>query len=169
MYLIPRNTKSGGSITKFLEEEHHEHSKTIRHCSLGDWILLCEKSRPRRGPIHLPLAGDDQGKIYGHLNDYSKKMPTAGLLMEIMFQLTANSLLATHVKRNFDQWADDLTHPTYEGFDENLRLDVASLLPFLGFFLWVLCHLDPQRDWTGDLVRLCQPLALLVRVSIPGR
>ena len=79
------------------------------------------------GPVLLPLASDNQGNIYGLLNDYTRKMPTAGLLMEIMFQLTATScsLMPSHVKRDFNQWADDLTHPSFEGFDTSLELMVA--------------------------------------------
>ena len=68
--------------------------------------LLCQRSAPHRGPVQLPLASDNQGNIYGLLNEYSKKMPTAGLLMEVMLQLTANTctFLPTHVKRDFNQW-----------------------------------------------------------------
>ena len=57
-------------------------------------------------------------------------MPAAGLLMEVMFQLAANpcTLLPTHVKRDFNQWADDLTHPSFKGFDGALQLSVAPLL-----------------------------------------
>lgn len=77
-------------------------------------IYLCEKSAFVGGPVLLPLASDNQGNVYGLLNEYSKKMPTAGLLMEIMFQLTAHScsLMASHAKRDLNQWADDLTHPS---------------------------------------------------------
>ena len=35
--------------------------------------------------------------------------------------------MASHVKRDLNQWADDLTHPTFEGFDTSLRLDVDRL------------------------------------------
>ena len=111
-------------------------------------MYLCEKSASTRGPVILPLMSDNQGNVYGLLNDYTKKMPTAGLLMEIMFQLTAHScsLMASHVKRDFNQWADDLTHPTYEGFDATLRLDVERLLGNFRIFPWILSHLDHQGD-----------------------
>ena len=77
-------------------------------------MYLCKKSSSLRGPVLLPLASDNQGNIYGLLNDYARKMPTACLLVEIMFQLTATScsLMPSHVKRDFNQWADDLTHPS---------------------------------------------------------
>ena len=104
-----------------------------------------------QGPVPLPLASDNQGNIYGLLNDYTRKMPTAGLLMEIMFQLTATScsLMPSHVKRDFNQWADDLTHPSFEGFDTSLELLVEPLLTELKIFPWILQHLDAQGDLPG--------------------
>ena len=123
-------------------------------------MFLCRKSTTQRGPIQLPLASDNQGNVYGLLNEYSKKMPTAGLLMEVMFQLTANtcSLLPKHVKRDFNQWADDLTHPSFSGFDAALRLEVPPLLEELKIFPWILQHLE--RD--GDL-----PVAVATEPAAP--
>ena len=111
-------------------------------------MFLCRNSTTQRGPIQLPLASDNQGNVYGLLNEYSKKMPTAGLLMEVMFQLTANicSLLPKHVKRDFNQWADDLTHPSFSGFDAALRLEVPPLLEELKIFPWILQHLERDGD-----------------------
>ena len=114
-------------------------------------MYLCKKSSSLRGPVLLPLTSDNQGNIYGLLNDYTRKMPTAGLLMEIMFQLTATScsLMPSHVKRDFNQWADDLTHPSFEGFDTSLELMVAPLLSEFKIFPWILQHLDAQGDLPG--------------------
>ena len=75
---------------------------------LGTLLLtmyLCEKSASNRGTVMLPLASDNQGNVYGLLNDHTKKMPTAGLLIKIMFQLTAHScsLMASRVKRDLNQ------------------------------------------------------------------
>ena len=119
------------------------------HCSLemsGTLFLtmyLCKKSSSLREPVLLYLASDNQGNIYGLLNDYTRKMPTAGLLMEIMFQLTATScsLMPSHVKRDFNQWADDLTHSSFERFDSSLELMVAPLLSQFKIFPWILQHL----------------------------
>ena len=110
-------------------------------------MFLC-RSPTHRGPVQLPLASDNQGNVYGLLNEYSKKMPTAGLLMEVMFQLTANIciLLPKHVKRHFNQWADDLTHPSFSGFDAALRLEVPPLLEDLKIFPWILQHLEREGD-----------------------
>ena len=114
-------------------------------------MYLCKKSSSLRGPVLLPLASDNQGNVYGLLNDYTRKMPTAGLLMEIMFQLTATScsLMPSHVKRDYNQWADDLTHPSFEGFDSSLELMVAPLLSEFKIFPWILQHLDAQGDLPG--------------------
>ena len=81
----------------------------------------------------------------------TRKMPTAGLLMEIMFQLTATScsLMPSHVKRDFNQWADDLTHPSFEGFDTSLEMMVKPLLSELKIFPCILQHLDAQGDLLG--------------------
>ena len=114
-------------------------------------MYLCKKSSSLRGPVLLHLASDNQGNVYGLLNDYTRKMPTAGLLMEIMFQLTATScsLMPSHVKREFNQWADDLTHPSFEGFDTSLEMGVEPLLSELKIFPWILQHLDAQGDLPG--------------------
>ena len=110
-------------------------------------MYLCKKS----SSLLLPLASDNQGNVYGLLNDYTRKMPTAGLLMEIMFQLTATScsLMPSHVNRDYNQWADDLTHPSFEGFDSSLELMVAPLLSEFKIFPWILQHLDAQGDLPG--------------------
>ena len=101
-------------------------------------LLLCRQSAPHQGPLQQPLARDNQGNIYGLLNEYSKKM----------FQLTANTcaLLPTHMKRDFNQWADDLTHPSFSGFDSTLELQVPPLLNDLKIFPWILQRLDQQGD-----------------------
>ena len=104
--------------------------------------------------------------IYGLLNEYSKKMPTAGLLMEVMFQLTANtcSLLPTHVKREFNQWADELTHPLFSGFEASLQLPVEPLLAELKIFPWILQHLDAQGDLPpADATEPAAPVPALKR------
>ena len=54
-------------------------------------MFLCRRSSTSNGYVQLPLASDNQGNVYGLLGEYTKKMPTAGLLMEVMFQLTANT------------------------------------------------------------------------------
>lgn len=64
-------------------------SRTTRARNAGriifDYMFLCEKGASLKGAVQLPLASDNQGNVYGLLNAYPKKMPTAKLLMEIMF------------------------------------------------------------------------------------
>ena len=117
-------------------------------------MFLCRRSATSYGYVQLPLASDNQGNVYGLLGEYTKKMPTAGLLMEVMFQLTANTciLLPKHVKRDFNQWADDLTHPSFSGFDASLRLDVSPLLADFKIFPWILQHLEREGDLPAAVV-----------------
>ena len=117
-------------------------------------MFLCRRSSTSNGYVQLPLASDNQGNVYGLLGEYTKKMPTAGLLMEVMFQLTANTciLLPKHVKRDFNQWADDLTHPSFSGFDASLRLDVSPLLADFKIFPWILQHLEREGDLPAAVV-----------------
>ena len=70
-------------------------------------MYLCKKSSSLRGPVLLPL-----------------------------FQLTATScsLIPSHVKRDLNQWADDLTHPSFEGFDTSLEMKVEPLFWQLKIF-----------------------------------
>ena len=74
--------------------------------------------------------------------------------MEVMFQLTANTccLLPKHVKRDFNQRADDLTHPTFSGFDGALQLDVRPLLEDFKIFPWILQHLEREGDLPAAVV-----------------
>ena len=58
--------------------------------------------------------------------------------------------MPTHVKRDLNQWADDLTHPSFEGFDTALRRDVVRLLTSLQIFPWILRHLDQRSSSNGD-------------------
>ena len=72
------------------------------------------------------MVSDNQGNIYAILNQKTKKMPTALLLMELVLQLHLHEcqVAPSHVKRDFNQWADELTHPHYKGFSASRRLDV---------------------------------------------
>ena len=80
--------------------------------------------------LRLPLVSDNQGNVYSLLNDKSKKMPTSVILMEILLQLHKHGmqLAPSHVKRDFNTWADELTHPDFDGFTPSLCLPVAPVL-----------------------------------------
>ena len=116
-----------------------------------DTLPLSKKCPSSRAIVQLPLASDNQGNIYGLLYECTKKRPTAGFLREVMFQLTANTCtpLPTHVRRDFHPWADDLTHPSFNGFDGTLQLQVAPLLDDFKIFPWILQHRDAQGGCDG--------------------
>ena len=80
----------------------------------------------------------------------SRKWARAGI-WACRHQLTATScsLMPSHVKRDFNQWADDLIHPSFEGFDSSLELRVTPLLSEFKVFPWILQHLDAQGDLPG--------------------
>ena len=52
--------------------------------------------------------------------------------------------------QNYNQCADDLTYPSFEGFDSSLELMVAPLLSEFKIFPWILQHLDAQGDLPGS-------------------
>ena len=69
--------------------------------------------------LRIPLVGDNPGNVYK-----SKKMPTLIVLVEILLQLRLHGmqLAPSHVKRDFNAWADELTHPDFVGLTPSLRL-----------------------------------------------
>ena len=153
----------GGWLTNL--HEPNKSQVSWFHCQVTEsrhpWAFKDHKPKRRVAALEIvgtspaSVASDNQGNIYGLLNEHSKKMPTAGLLMEIMFQLTANScrLMASLVKRDLNQWADDLTHPSFQGLDPALQLDVKRLLGTFKIFPWILTHLDPQGELpTAEMV-----------------
>ena len=95
IYPSLRRTRSGGSITRWLRMFTLKRSRAaspsvaslLWRCSARcAWLcIFARRARPSgdRSYYHW--------QVNGLLNEYSRKMPTAGLLMEIMFQLTATS------------------------------------------------------------------------------
>lgn len=61
------------------------------------------------------------------LNQTTRKMPTAALLMQLVLSLHQGEcqLAPSHVKRELNTWADELTHPDLAGFDPSKRLRVS--------------------------------------------
>ena len=76
----------------------------------------------------IPMVSDNQGNIYAILNQKTRKMQTALLLMELVLQLHLHEcqVAPSHVKRDLNQWPDELTHPDYREFNPDRRLDVAG-------------------------------------------
>ena len=83
------------------------------HSGLVFTAFLMEKTdQGKRTPI-IPLLSDNQGNVYFLLDSKPRKMPLAVVLMKLMLLLHRNccTQAPSHVKRDFNQWADKLTHP----------------------------------------------------------
>ena len=67
--------------------------------------------------------------VMAMLNLGSKKPYTAAILMELVFLLHTHgcSLAANHVPREFNQWADELTHPDFSWFNPLRRAPKQEL------------------------------------------
>ena len=96
-------------------------------------LFLCNMILTHQGPlssrVRLPVGSDNQGNVMAMLNLGSKKPYTAAILMELVFLLHTHgcSLAANHVPREFNQWADELTHPDFSGFDPLHRVPKQEL------------------------------------------
>ena len=77
----------------------------------------------------LPLASDNQGNVYTLLKEAAKKPITAVIAMEILLHTYLNQvgLSPHHIKRDYNQWADELTHPDFSGFSASKKLDERRL------------------------------------------
>lgn len=98
---------------------------------LGTLILIFHfLARRDAALLHFPLeqVTDNQGNVYSLLNGKSKEFPSAAFLMQIVLLLyeAGAHLCPSHRKRDFNQWADELTHPDPQGSTPQLQLDVSS-------------------------------------------
>lgn len=73
----------------------------------------------------IPLCTDNQGNAYSILKQAARKWPCSALLMELFLQAAdfGTQLFASHVKRDFNTWADDLVNDELDGFDPAKRVD----------------------------------------------
>ncbi|CAE7439728.1 MKK3, partial [Symbiodinium microadriaticum] len=113
--------------------------------------FLMEKAPAFIPNLRIPLVSDNQKNVYSLLNDKSKKMPTSVILMEILLQLHVHGmqLAPSHVKRDFNTWADELTHPDFQCFAPSFCLPVK---PVLGHFSLIRSILEDRIfDETTDL------------------
>ena len=91
-------------------------------------LMLMAQNPSTSCRLHIPLVSDNQGNVYSILNNATRKMPTAVILMELVYQLyqAGHMLAPAHSRRRDDnQWADELTHPNPKGFDPALRVDLT--------------------------------------------
>ncbi|OLP89218.1 hypothetical protein AK812_SmicGene29368 [Symbiodinium microadriaticum] len=119
--------------------------------------FLMEKAPAFIPNLRIPLVSDNQGNVYSLLNDKSKKMPTSVILMEILLQLHVHGmqLAPWHVKRDFNTWADELTHPDFHGFTPSLCLPVIPVLKHFSLIRSILVDriFDDATDLTHGPVQ----------------
>ena len=74
-------------------------------------VLLCAAGSVSH--TRILVASDNQGNVFSLLNDSTRRMPNAAILMEIVLTLHDQQVMLgpSHVKRDFNTWADELTHP----------------------------------------------------------
>jgi hypothetical protein len=74
--------------------------------------------------IMLPLRTDNQGNAFSVRRNYAKKWPNAAIMMELAMRRHNTGIRPhlSHVNRDQNVWADQLTHSDFNGFDENLRM-----------------------------------------------
>ena len=75
--------------------------------------------------IMLPLRTDNQGNAFSVRRNYAKKWPNAAIMMELAMRRHATGIRPhlSHVNRDQNVWADQLTHSDFKGFDEALRMN----------------------------------------------
>ena len=101
--------------------------------------LLCAAGSASH--TRILVASDNQGNVFSLLNDSTRRMPNAAILMEIVLTLHDHQVMLgpSHVKRDFNTWADELTHPDPQFPTENrvfpsveselIKLIFATFLP----------------------------------------
>ncbi len=75
--------------------------------------------------IMLPLRTDNQGNAFAFRRNYAKKLPNAAIMMELAMRrhVTCVRPHLSHVNRDQNVWADQLTHSDFSGFSNEYRLD----------------------------------------------
>ena len=73
-------------------------------------------------PSRLSFISDNQGNIFALLNQ-----KTAFLMrLIVMLHKAGVQLAPSHMKRDYNQWADELTHPNFAGFRPDRQLPVSK-------------------------------------------
>ena len=115
----------------------HSRMATPRNALLpwNSWALYFSKHLVARqgqlpGRVRLPVGSDNSGNIFSLLNLSAKKPYLAALLMELVLFLHCEgcSIAPNHVPREYNTWADELTHPDFEGFSLDCRLPAPETL-----------------------------------------
>ena len=80
--------------------------------------LRCAPTNEVKGFL-VPLYTDNQGNAYATLATKAKTWPTAAFLMSLVYSAytVGVHLKVYHTKREFNQWADDLSNAKTADFD----------------------------------------------------
>ena len=119
--------------------------KRIAALELLGTLLLCKHLVAQQGQlpgrVRLPVGSDNSGNIFSLLNLSAKKPYTAALLMELVLFLHCEgcSIAPNHVPREYNTWADELTHPDFESFSLDCRPGDPLCFSF--------CHKTVGFDW----------------------
>ena len=86
------------------------------HCS-GSKILGSAETM-------LPLSTDNQCKAFSVRRNYAKKWPNSAIMLELAMRRHNTGIRPhlSHVNRDQNVWADQLTHSDFNGFNENLGM-----------------------------------------------
>ncbi len=78
--------------------------------------------------IMLPLRTDNQGNAFSFRRNYAKKWPNAAIMMELAMRrhVTCVRPHLSHVNRDQNVWADQLTHSDFQGFPMSIDLTRTS-------------------------------------------
>ena len=99
--------------------------------------------------LRIPIFTDNQGNAFSMLSGRAKKWPNSAILCELTMTLyrAEATISPAFVKREYNQWADDLTHMDFAGFDLSKRLSILDTMPWM-----TLEHLVSSVEHTSDAV-----------------
>jgi hypothetical protein len=86
-------------------------------------------AKNKGNPATIPIFTDNQGNALALLSNRSKKWPNAAFIMDLNMTLhmAGSHIRPNFVKREFNEWADQLTHGDSSGFDEAKRLQPPQM------------------------------------------
>ena len=98
----------------------------------GSLILLkaiIKKAKSHIVNFRIPFATDNQGNAFNLLNSTTRSWPCSAILMELvtLTELSETCIAPSHVKREGNIWADQLSNLDSTGFDVSRRLTCDAL------------------------------------------
>ena len=79
-------------------------------------------------PLTIPIHTDTKGNAFALLANRSRKWPVSGLLMELGMTLHkhSSSIRPSFLKREWNEWADQLTHLDSSGFSPENQVTLST-------------------------------------------